>query len=128
MLLYAKKWLFFKDLYFVKFCDEINFANFRKSPRKHQQGGILQYSYSDEKFIQNLEEKNCIKKIWCFKILMPCFLGGGGGDENRSLSMVFCDEIKPPQTVTFLWNIKIDFSFLGTFQLFHFISFQHFLE
>jgi hypothetical protein len=42
---------FFKDLYFVKFCDEINFANFRKSPRKRQQGGILQYSYSDEKFI-----------------------------------------------------------------------------
>jgi hypothetical protein len=25
-----------------------------------------------------------------------------GGDEIRSLSMVFCDEIKHPQTVTFL--------------------------
>jgi hypothetical protein len=42
---------FFKDLYFVKFCDEINFANFRKSPRKHQEGGILQDSYSDEIFL-----------------------------------------------------------------------------
>jgi hypothetical protein len=36
---------FFKDLSFVKFCDEINLANFRKSPRKHQQGGLLQESY-----------------------------------------------------------------------------------
>jgi hypothetical protein len=41
-----------------------------------------------------------------------------GGDEIRSLSMVFCDEIIPPQTVTFLWKIKINFSFLGTIQLF----------
>jgi hypothetical protein len=45
------KMQFFKDLCFVKFCDEINFANFRKSPRKHQQGGILQDSYSDEIFL-----------------------------------------------------------------------------
>jgi hypothetical protein len=30
-----------------------------------------------------------------------------GGDEIRSLSMVFCDEIKHPQTVTFLLQINI---------------------
>jgi hypothetical protein len=40
-------WHFFKDLYLVKFCDKIKFKNFRKSPRKHQQGDILQNSYSD---------------------------------------------------------------------------------
>jgi hypothetical protein len=28
----------------------------------------------------------------------------GGGDEIRSLSMLFCDEIIPPQTVTFFQN------------------------
>ncbi len=28
-------------------------------------------------------------------------LGGGGGDKIRSLPRLFCDEIKPPQTVTF---------------------------
>jgi hypothetical protein len=69
---------FLKDLYFVKFCNEINFANLRKSPKKHQQGGILQDSYSDEKFILNLEEKNCNKKIWFF-FKFNVLLGGGGG-------------------------------------------------
>ncbi len=29
-----------------------------------------------------------------------------GGDEIRSLSLVFCDEIKHPQTVTFFWEIS----------------------
>ena len=42
---------FFKDLCFVTFCDEINFENLKKSPRKHQEGGILEDSYSHEKFI-----------------------------------------------------------------------------
>jgi hypothetical protein len=32
--------VFFKDLCFVTFCDEINFENLIKSPRKHQQGAI----------------------------------------------------------------------------------------
>ena len=38
---------FFEDLYFVRFCDEINFLDLKKSPKKHQQGGIWQDSYSD---------------------------------------------------------------------------------
>ena len=42
---------FFEDLRFVRFCDEINFENLKKSPRKHQQGGILENSYSHEKSI-----------------------------------------------------------------------------
>jgi hypothetical protein len=42
---------FFEDLYFVGFCDEINFENSKKSPRKQQQGGMLEDSYSHEKFI-----------------------------------------------------------------------------
>ncbi len=46
---------FFEDLCFVRFCDEINFENFKKSPRKHQKGGNLENSYSHEKFIQNLD-------------------------------------------------------------------------
>jgi hypothetical protein len=43
--------VFFKDLYFVTFCDEINFKNLIKSPRKHQQEDHLEDSYSHEKFI-----------------------------------------------------------------------------
>jgi hypothetical protein len=43
--------VFFKDLYFVAFCDEINFEISKKSPRKHQQGDILEDSYSHEKVI-----------------------------------------------------------------------------
>jgi hypothetical protein len=42
---------FFEDLYFVRICDEINFEKSKKSPRKHQQGGSLEDSYSHEKFI-----------------------------------------------------------------------------
>ncbi len=42
---------FFEDLYFARFCDEINFQNLKKSPRKHQQGGKLEDSYSHKKFI-----------------------------------------------------------------------------
>jgi hypothetical protein len=42
---------FFEDLCFFRFWDEINFKNLKKSPRKHQDGGILEDSYSHEKFI-----------------------------------------------------------------------------
>jgi hypothetical protein len=45
---------FFEDLYFVGFCDEINFEKSKKSSRKHQEGGHLEDSYSHEKFIYNL--------------------------------------------------------------------------
>jgi hypothetical protein len=41
----------FRDLYCVTFCDEINFENLKKSPRKHQEGGNLEDSYSHEKFM-----------------------------------------------------------------------------
>ncbi len=41
----------FEDLYFVWFCDEINFEKSKKSPREHQQGDNLKDSYSPEKFI-----------------------------------------------------------------------------
>jgi hypothetical protein len=42
---------FLKDLYFVRFFDEINFEKSKKSSRKHQEGGNLEDSYSHEKFI-----------------------------------------------------------------------------
>ncbi len=43
--------VFFEDIYFVRFCDEINYEDSKKSPKKHQQGGSLEDSYSHEKFI-----------------------------------------------------------------------------
>ncbi len=43
--------MIFEDLYFVRFCDEINFLKWKKSPKKHWQGGHLEDSYSHEKFI-----------------------------------------------------------------------------
>jgi hypothetical protein len=48
----------------------------------------------------------------CFTVLLE------GGDEIRSLSMVYCDEIKHPQTVTFLLQIYTFFRFCVTFQRF----------
>jgi hypothetical protein len=55
------------------------------------------------------------KKItfFCLTVLLE------GGDEIRSLSLGFCDEIKHPQTVTFLWQIENIFGFFVTFQRFH---------
>ncbi len=49
-----------------------------------------------------LKRRN-VKKITfsCFTVLLE------GGDEIRSLSMVFCDKIKHPQTVTFLLQITM---------------------
>ncbi len=55
------------------------------------------------------------KKIsfFCLTVLLE------GGDEIRSLSLGFCDEIKHPQTVTFLCQIENIFGFFITFQRFH---------
>ncbi len=50
--------------------------------------------------------------FFCFTALLE------GGEEIRSLSMVFCDEIKHPQTVTFLLQIKTFFRFCVTYQRF----------
>jgi hypothetical protein len=54
---------FFKDLYFVRFCDEINFQKSKKSSKKPQEGGHLEDSYSHEKFIKNLGKKKYPKKL-----------------------------------------------------------------
>jgi hypothetical protein len=43
--------MFFDNLYFVRFCDEINFENLNKCPKKHQQGGNLKGRLSGEIFI-----------------------------------------------------------------------------
>jgi hypothetical protein len=49
-----------------------------------------------------LKRRNVEKNTFsCFTVLLE------GGDEIKSLSMVFCDEIKHPQTVTFLLQINI---------------------
>jgi hypothetical protein len=59
------------------------------------------------------------KKVpfFCLTVLLE------GGDEIRSFSLVYCDEIKHPQTVTFLWQIENIFRFL-----LHFTAFRHFFE
>jgi hypothetical protein len=54
---------FFEDLYFVRFCDEINFEKSKKSPRKHQEGGHLEDSYSHEKSSKILNRRNIQKKL-----------------------------------------------------------------
>ncbi len=43
--------MFFEDLCFVRLCDEINFFNLKKSPKKHQEGDNLQDGYSHEIFM-----------------------------------------------------------------------------
>ena len=54
------------------------------------------------------------KKItfFCLTVLLE------GADEIRSFSLVFCNEIKHPQTVTFLWQIENIFGFFVTLQSF----------
>ncbi len=63
-----------------------------------------------------LNKRNVQKlTFYCLIILLG---GGGGGDRVRSLLLVFGDEIKHPQTVTFLWQIENIFVFF-----LHFVSF-----
>ncbi len=50
--------------------------------------------------------------FFCLTVLLE------GGYEIWSFSLVFCDEIKHPQTVTFLWQIENIFGFFVTFQSF----------
>ncbi len=50
--------------------------------------------------------------FFCLTVLLE------GGDEIRSFSLVFCDEIKHPQTVTFLVQIENIFGFFVTLQSF----------
>jgi hypothetical protein len=50
--------------------------------------------------------------FFCLTVLLE------GGDKIRSLSLWFCDEIKHPKTVTFLWQIEIIFGFFVRFQNF----------
>ena len=45
-----------------------------------------------------LNSRNVQKNLIFSYVLCPF----RGGDEIRSLPMLFCDEIKPPETVTFL--------------------------
>jgi hypothetical protein len=62
MLLYAKKWLIWRFLK-IYILSKLILQSSENSPIKHQQGGIVQDSYSDEIFLKNFEKKNCIKKI-----------------------------------------------------------------
>jgi hypothetical protein len=41
----------FTDLHFGTFCDEINFENFKKSPKNQAQGSKISNSYSHDIFI-----------------------------------------------------------------------------
>ncbi len=50
--------------------------------------------------------------FFCLTVLLE------GGDEIRSFSVMFCDEIKHPQTVTFLWQIENIFGLCVIFQSF----------
>jgi hypothetical protein len=65
---------FFEDLYFVGFCDEINFENSKKSPRKHQQGGMLEDSYPMKNSSKIMNRRN-VQKINFFLFNCP-FRGG----------------------------------------------------
>jgi hypothetical protein len=68
--------MFFGDLYFVKFCDEINFEKLKLSPRKHQQGVNLQDSYSIpmKKSSKIMNMRNILKNL-PFSVLLPIWRG-----------------------------------------------------
>jgi hypothetical protein len=51
-----------------------------------------------------LNKRNLPKNVTFFSVLGPF----RGGDEIRTLSMIFCDEIIPPKTVTFFQNLNDD--------------------
>ncbi len=51
-----------------------------------------------------LNKRNLPKNVTFFSVLWPF----REGDEIRTLSMIFCDEIIPPKTVTFFQNLNDD--------------------
>jgi hypothetical protein len=68
--------MFFLDLHLDTFCDEINFENLKKSPKKQSQGSrkyktAIPMKFSSEFRLSTYVEKN-INFSFCFKL----FLGG----------------------------------------------------
>jgi hypothetical protein len=57
--------VFFQDMYLVTFCDEIKIENFKKSPKKHQQGG-LQDSFSHENLKSKILKRRIVSKKYDF--------------------------------------------------------------
>jgi hypothetical protein len=54
---------FFEDLYFVRFCDEINFEKSKKSSIKHQEGGIWKTAIPMKNSSKILDRRNIQKNL-----------------------------------------------------------------
>jgi hypothetical protein len=113
MLFGAKKWLiccFLKISILLDFVTNLIFKTLKNPPKNTNKEA------SDRLAIQ-LENAS---KFWNKRIIQKKFVFSsaycpyGGGDEIRSLSMVQSDEIKPLQTVTSVWLVKISGEFKET--------------
>ena len=92
--------VFFKDLYLVTFSVEIKFENFKKSPKKHQQGGILQDSYY-MKYSSKILKRRTVSKN---KILFHFNDLFGGVTKLEAFEYCFVTKLYPPKPSPFFQN------------------------
>jgi hypothetical protein len=86
--------VFFIDLYFDTFCDEINFENFKISPKnKHKEGKYktsIPMKFSSKFRLSTYVEKN-INFSYCFKLFW------GGVTKFEALQKAFVTKLNPPK-------------------------------
>ncbi len=79
---------FFKVLYFVKFCDEINFANFRNLPENTNKEAF--YSTSIQmKNSSKILKRRIVSKKFDFSTFECPFWGGGGVTKLEAFQWCF---------------------------------------
>ncbi len=106
---------FFEDLYLLDFVTKLILKSQRNLPKNIMKEAIWKTAIPMKNSAKVLDRRNIQKNLLFFWLTVLL----EGGDEIRSLSLGFCDEIKHPQTVTFLWQIENIFGYFVTFQHFH---------
>jgi hypothetical protein len=102
-LFYAKKgliWRFSKIYSLSDFVTKLILKTKKNLPENTNKEGTYKTAIPMKYSSKFLKRRKVQKKL-SFSF---CLLFFWGGDEIRSLSMVFCDEIKHPQTVTIFVN------------------------
>jgi hypothetical protein len=105
MLFRAQKWFiwgFLKISVLFDFGTKLILKSQRNLPENTNKEAIQRTAIPMKNSSKILNSRNVPKHLTFFYVLWP--FRGGGGDEIRSLWMLFCDETIPPQTVTFFQN------------------------
>ena len=107
MLFRAQKWFirhFLKISILFDFVMKLILKSQRNLPENTNKEAIQRTAIPMKNSSKILNSRNVQKNLIFSYVLCPF----RGGDEIRILSMIFCDEIIPPKTVTFFQNLNDD--------------------